>query len=423
MARMTTASKRPGTDAPRGSGRDRTLWPGRCPLPLGRISDGLTRPPSGQGSQLVQRCGGAPCSCESERYPHSAVPRDRARPSGPVDGAVPQSVSDTLRTPGRELESAVRGEMTSRFGRDFSSVRIHTDAEANRSATDVGARAYAAGSHVVFGVNEYQPSTLAGQRLLAHELAHVIQQEPTISAGHLVLGSPHAPAEAEAGRMADVATGKVLTGRNLTHQVDPLVVQRQPRTPDAAQAQAPQNVPLSPVRADANSASGASQHVSATVPIAAALLPPPGDCTWAQHRILQNEVDRACDRDTRCTQNDSCPVLWEKIGFSAECIRARAVINAQCFRGGNPGHVIALANAVAGLARCWDAYIRECQRKPVPVPEPKKTPEPVKKPVIDKTFMERMAAITGLTGTALVVYLIISEGTRLFPPRNLIPAP
>jgi len=66
--------------------------------------------------------------------------------------------------------------MEPRFGYDFSGVRTHTSAEAAQSAQAVSARAFTAGNHVVFGDGQYQPSTSSGQRLLAHELSHVIQQ-------------------------------------------------------------------------------------------------------------------------------------------------------------------------------------------------------------------------------------------------------
>ncbi len=152
-------------------------------------------------------------------------------------------------------------------------------------------------------------------------------------------------------------------------------------------------------------------------------LPPPGDCSFGEHRALQNEVDRACDRERRCTQNDDCATIDQRIGYNAECIRARLTINARCFRGGDLGHAIALANAVGALVNCWAVKNRRCQPQPVPVPAP--APEPVREraPVVDRGFMDRMAAITGLTGTALIIYLIISEGSRLFPPRNLVPVP
>jgi hypothetical protein len=66
--------------------------------------------------------------------------------------------------------------MESRFGHDFSQVRVYTDAPAARSAQALGARAYTYGRDLVFAPGAYEPHTAAGQRLLAHELAHVVQQ-------------------------------------------------------------------------------------------------------------------------------------------------------------------------------------------------------------------------------------------------------
>jgi len=66
--------------------------------------------------------------------------------------------------------------MESRFGRDFSSVRVHTEQRAAQSAATVAAHAYTVGSHVVFGSGRYAPASRDGRRLLAHELAHVVQQ-------------------------------------------------------------------------------------------------------------------------------------------------------------------------------------------------------------------------------------------------------
>jgi outer membrane protein OmpA-like peptidoglycan-associated protein len=74
--------------------------------------------------------------------------------------------------------------MEARFGHDLSHVRIHTDRQAAESARAVKARAYTVGNEVVFGEGEYLPRTLAGQRLLAHELVHTLQQSlPAESAG------------------------------------------------------------------------------------------------------------------------------------------------------------------------------------------------------------------------------------------------
>jgi hypothetical protein len=69
----------------------------------------------------------------------------------------------------------VSAELASPLGQDLGSVRVHDDALAARSAQTLGARAWASGEHVVFGAGEYQPRTRAGRQLIAHELAHVLQ--------------------------------------------------------------------------------------------------------------------------------------------------------------------------------------------------------------------------------------------------------
>jgi hypothetical protein len=95
----------------------------------------------------------------------------------------PPIVDDVLAESGGPLDAATRGFMESRFGHDFSRVRVHTDARAAESARAVHASAYTVGNHLVFAAGTYQPSTSAGQRLLAHELVHTIQQGATQRAG------------------------------------------------------------------------------------------------------------------------------------------------------------------------------------------------------------------------------------------------
>jgi len=74
------------------------------------------------------------------------------------------------------LEPALRQEMEQRFGHDFSQVRVHTGVAAEQSAREVNANAYTVGNDIVFGVGRYEPKTVWGQRLIAHELTHVMQQ-------------------------------------------------------------------------------------------------------------------------------------------------------------------------------------------------------------------------------------------------------
>ena len=90
-----------------------------------------------------------------------------------------ERIVPALRTPlgaGRALEPATRAEMGSLFGFDFSSVRIHDDATAAETNARMRSNAYTMGTHVAFGRARYRPDTAAGRRLIAHELAHVLQQ-------------------------------------------------------------------------------------------------------------------------------------------------------------------------------------------------------------------------------------------------------
>ncbi len=91
-------------------------------------------------------------------------------------GDVPPIVGDVLRSAGHPLEQSTRVFMEDRFGHDFSKVRVHSDPLAARSANAVSAQAYTVGSQIVFGAGRYDHSSTAGQRLLAHELTHVVQQ-------------------------------------------------------------------------------------------------------------------------------------------------------------------------------------------------------------------------------------------------------
>ena len=88
--------------------------------------------------------------------------------AGPVD--------EVLRAPGQKLPSGLRESMEARFGHSFAGVRIHLDAQADASAAAVEAKAYTMGQHIVFGAGQYSRRSISGQGLLAHELAHVVQQ-------------------------------------------------------------------------------------------------------------------------------------------------------------------------------------------------------------------------------------------------------
>jgi hypothetical protein len=88
----------------------------------------------------------------------------------------PPIVHEALRISGQPLEPAERAFMEPRFGRSFAHVRVHTGVGADRAAQSLEALAYTAGHHIVFAAGRFAPGSMAGRRLLAHELAHVVQQ-------------------------------------------------------------------------------------------------------------------------------------------------------------------------------------------------------------------------------------------------------
>lgn len=172
---------------------------------------------------LLQRCAGVTClpgTCDHDEESTLRRSADGAAPS-----SVPPIVHEVLSSPGQPLDATTRAYMEPRFSHDFSrigvtrpspaglsigptdspaeseadraannitdqpandplrrydfgDVRIHSDTKAAVSAQAVGARAYTVGSHVVFAGGQYAPGSLDGNRLLAHELTHVTQNEP-----------------------------------------------------------------------------------------------------------------------------------------------------------------------------------------------------------------------------------------------------
>lgn len=77
---------------------------------------------------------------------------------------------------GRSLSGEIRAEMERAFGTDFSGVKIHTDANAVRLNRNLRSQAFTRGQDIFFNDGQYHPETSEGKRLLAHELAHVVQQ-------------------------------------------------------------------------------------------------------------------------------------------------------------------------------------------------------------------------------------------------------
>ncbi|MBT2142559.1 DUF4157 domain-containing protein [Rhodanobacter sp. LX-100] len=137
-------------------------------LAAGSVHDALER----EADRIADRVTASPASVRG-----SAVPAIQRYAIGHAASAeVPDSVGHALAGAGAPLPADVRQPMEERFGHDFSTVRVHTDATARQSARDVDAQAYTVGHDVVFAAGRYAPHTREGRHLLAHELTHVVQQ-------------------------------------------------------------------------------------------------------------------------------------------------------------------------------------------------------------------------------------------------------
>ena len=167
-------------------------------------------------SNLLQRkcaCGGTPGpSGECEECRKNKLQR-KGQNSGhgtQNDLSVPSVVHEVLRSPGQRLDPAARAFMEPRFGHDFSSVKVHTDARAAESARAVNALAYTVGQNVVFGQGQYSTQSSSGRRLLVHELTHTVQQSR--SDDSTLSGSMRVSEDGDAGeREAEAVAEKVIT--------------------------------------------------------------------------------------------------------------------------------------------------------------------------------------------------------------------
>lgn len=128
-----------------------------------------------------------------------------------LEDDAPEQVRSVLSRSGEPLEPAVAADMSARLGADLGDVRIHRDAAASESARAVNANAYTVGPDIVFQAGQYDPSGPAGQRTLAHELTHVVQQrqgsvDGTDVGGGLALSHPSDRFEREASAAAEPLT-------------------------------------------------------------------------------------------------------------------------------------------------------------------------------------------------------------------------
>jgi hypothetical protein len=187
-------------------------------------------------------------------------------------------VHEVLRSPGQPLDTATRAAMEPHFGHDFSHVKVHNDSKAAESAQSVNALAYTVGPHLVLGAQHYAPHSEAGQKLLAHELTHIVQlgNTPSSSPAHLTVG----PTNTEAEKEAEIMAGNITSGHgavSLSVSSAPELLHRQAAQPDAAVEDKPkrekkaitqpaqQKIPASKVKETEKEKKGAEAAASVSV--------------------------------------------------------------------------------------------------------------------------------------------------------------
>lgn len=157
-----------------------------------KVADSVIRTPEPLARACP--CGGGCPRCQSRTgdvQAHGLM--NPAAPSGIAFADAPASVQEVLASPGRPLDASTRAFMEPRFGTDFSDVRMHADARAVEAADAVQARAFTVGRHVVLGAGENAGDSSANRALLAHELAHVVQQSSLAQGTALLQREPRGP--------------------------------------------------------------------------------------------------------------------------------------------------------------------------------------------------------------------------------------
>jgi hypothetical protein len=175
--------------APKAATTDHAV-PGRAvPAPasgaslrLSKPSDPLEREADRMADRVMRMTAGTvmrACSCNDDEVNRTTR---GGSGSGTGTGAVGREVSGRVarsqvapRGAGRPLGPGVRSWADAAFGTDLSAVRVHTGPASADAAASIGARAYAIGSDIVFGRDQFRPDSDTGRRLLAHELTHVVQ--------------------------------------------------------------------------------------------------------------------------------------------------------------------------------------------------------------------------------------------------------
>jgi Domain of unknown function (DUF4157) len=167
-----------------------------------------------------------------ESRPRVAMRRPVASAQGAVlhdGGAGPRAAIDQAAADGgAPVDARVRAHVEEATGADLGDVRVHTGASSQQAAAAVEARAYTLGQHIHFGAGQYRPGSGEGDHLIAHELAHTVQQGPSGGTlqGKLEVGPPGDAAEVEADGVATAALSGARAG--VVHRAPAPLLRRAP---------------------------------------------------------------------------------------------------------------------------------------------------------------------------------------------------
>lgn len=193
---------------------------------------------------IQRKCGcGDKCACQEKEKLAGVVQRQAApaaRSAGTLAPGTAARIQAAAQGGGRALPAPTRTLMESRLGRrDFSNVRVHADSTADGLSRQMGAEAFTVGNNIFFAAGRYDPQSATGQKLLAHELTHVVQQGGGAAAAQpkLELGGPDTPAEREADHVAETFASGLAAGPILRSAAG--AVQRFPNPLPAPQSTPP----------------------------------------------------------------------------------------------------------------------------------------------------------------------------------------
>jgi hypothetical protein len=139
---------------------------------------------------------------------NTAVQRFLAQRSGSGPTEIDEDTAGAInqqRGSGHSLDESMAAKAGTTMGQDFSSVNVHTDNQADQLSHQLAAKAFTTGNDIFFRAGEYSPASSSGQRLIAHELTHVVQQGASTPAvqGKMAVNDPNDQFEAEADHVAD----------------------------------------------------------------------------------------------------------------------------------------------------------------------------------------------------------------------------